>query len=86
MTILERRMQEFRSVFKIRQLEIAMGEVPGQVRAIRNQALNHVFQKEIQQLDDHSRELIEKVAEYMEKKFIAVPMKLSRKFAGKEAL
>lgn len=82
--ILERRMEEFRNRFRIRQFEIAMGEVPEQVRAIRNHAIKNVFSKEIGQLDENSRELIEKVAEYMEKKFVAVPMKLSRKFAERD--
>ena len=48
------------------------------IKEIRKVALNSVFAEEVQNMDAHSRETLEKVINYMEKKYISVPMKMAK--------
>jgi glutamyl-tRNA reductase len=76
--ILQKHMNEFKSMFRTRQVEIAMQEVPKKVREIRAFASSAVFAKDLDQLDPDARKVVEKMMDYMEKKYISVPMKLAR--------
>lgn len=69
---------EFRAMFRQRQVEIAMKAVPEKVKEIRDTAMNTVFAREIDQLDPKSKEILDKVMNYVEKKYISVPMKMAR--------
>jgi glutamyl-tRNA reductase len=55
-----------------------MREIPQKVKEIREKALSSVYAKEIETLDDQSKEVLEKIISYMEKKYISVPMKMAR--------
>jgi glutamyl-tRNA reductase len=59
-------------------VELAMRDIPVKVRDIRARALDKVFAKELETLDPASRAVLEKVIDYMEKKYISVPMKMAR--------
>jgi glutamyl-tRNA reductase len=48
------------------------------VKDIKTAALNDVFKDEIENMDDASRAILEKVIGYMEKKYISGPMKLAK--------
>jgi glutamyl-tRNA reductase len=61
-----------------RKVELAMREVPEKVKEIKRKALEEVYSKEISSLDPQSREVLDKILEYMEKKYISVPMKMAR--------
>lgn len=76
--IVEQKMTEFKKQFRMRQVEVAMQSVPQKVKEIRETAMNSVFAQEIEQLDPQSKELLDKVMNYMEKKYISVPMKMAR--------
>lgn len=69
---------EFRQMLKTRQVERAMSEVPKKVREIKEMALSTVFAKEIGSLDSQSKEVLDKVLAYMEKKYISMPMKMAK--------
>ena len=69
---------EFHQVLRLRKLEIAMKEVPEKIREIKSRAVNDVFAKEIDLLDENSRELLGKVLDYMEKKCISIPMIMAK--------
>ncbi|MBC8054536.1 MAG: glutamyl-tRNA reductase [Sphingobacteriaceae bacterium] len=69
---------EFRPLLKQRQIELAMREVPNKIKEIRSIAINSVFANDIGQLDTNSREVLEKVMNYMEKKYISVPMVMAK--------
>lgn len=69
---------EFKDVFKIRQIEKAMCEVPQKIKEIKEMALNSIFAKDIAGMDENSKEILQKVVEYMEKKYISVPMKMAK--------
>ncbi|WP_317898830.1 glutamyl-tRNA reductase [Aurantibacillus circumpalustris] len=72
------RTQQFHALYAERRIELAFGEVPKQVRAIKDLALNEVFAKEINSLDIQSKEVLEKVLSYMEKKYNAVAIKTAK--------
>jgi glutamyl-tRNA reductase len=63
---------------KQRRIEVAMRQVPEKIKEIRNTAINSVFAEEVQGMDKQSREVLEKVINYMEKKYISVPMIMAK--------
>lgn len=76
--IISNNITEFFSVLKQRRIELAMQEVPRKIKEIKNTAINGVFADEISQMDDASREVLERVMNYMEKKYISVPMVMAK--------
>ncbi|MFN0031154.1 MAG: glutamyl-tRNA reductase [Flavobacteriales bacterium] len=76
---------ELEKMAQQRQIEQAMRAIPEAVKEIRNTALGSVFAKDLQQLDEQSREVIEKIMAYMEKKYISIPMKMAREVLMNEA-
>lgn len=71
-------LEEVPSLIQQRRLELAMREVPQAIKEVKSKALNEVFQKEVATLDDSTRELVERMLSYMEKKCIGIPMKAAR--------
>jgi glutamyl-tRNA reductase len=69
---------EFVTMLKQRRIELAMRQVPEKIKEIRNTAINSVFAEEVQGMDEQSREILEKVINYMEKKYISVPMIMAK--------
>lgn len=69
---------EFLAMLKQRRIELAMRQVPEKIKEIRNNAINTVFFDEVQGMDEQSREILEKVINYMEKKYISVPMIMAK--------
>jgi glutamyl-tRNA reductase len=76
--IIEQNIEEFKPILKQRRVELAMREVPAKIKEIRKVALDSVFANEINGLDENSREVLEKVINYMEKKYISVPMVMAK--------
>ena len=83
LAIIEEALREFEQLFLIRQAELAMRSVPEEIKRIKLDALQEVFKDEIDALDPHSREVLEKVLGYVEKKYIAGPMKLAKEILVK---
>jgi glutamyl-tRNA reductase len=77
--IIEEDMEEFRQLFRQRQVEIAMREVATQIKGIRKKAVEKVFSSEMGKLDPEAREVLDKVLSYIEKKYIAIPMTVAKK-------
>jgi glutamyl-tRNA reductase len=76
--IIEKGKGEFKKHFQERSIERAMSEIPHAIKEIRQTAVESVFSKELAQLSEHDRELVDKIIGYMEKKYISVPMKLAK--------
>ncbi|MFM6976546.1 MAG: glutamyl-tRNA reductase [Sphingobacteriaceae bacterium] len=76
--IIEEHVEEFIPILKQRRVEIAMRQVPERIKEIKETALNAVFAEDLQNLDENSREVLEKVIAYMEKKYISVPMVMAK--------
>jgi glutamyl-tRNA reductase len=81
--IINERVAEFRNIYKGRQVELALKDLPAQVKAIRKHALTSVFKDEVSSLDTEAQDLIERMMQYMEKRCIAIPMQAAKEeFAG----
>ncbi len=76
--IIEKNLEDYKILLKERKIELAMKTVPEKVKNIRNKAVNEVFAKDLQQMDVNSKELLEKILSYMEKKYISEPMKMAK--------
>jgi glutamyl-tRNA reductase len=63
--IIDQNIREFDLVLRQRKIEIAMSGVPQKIKEIKNKAIN-------------SRLVLEKVMNYMEKKYISVPMVMAK--------
>jgi glutamyl-tRNA reductase len=66
-------------------VELAMKTVPQTIKEIKSVALNEVFKNDLENMDAQSREILEKVIGYMEKKYISGPMKLAKEIILKNA-
>ncbi len=69
---------EFPGLLKQRQVELAFRNLPSDIKAVKQKAIEEVFRKEVELLDDNARELMLRMLTYMEKKCIGLPMKAAR--------
>ena len=76
--IISEALVDFEQINRARELELALKNVPGKVREIHDRAVNEVFARDLEQLDDNSREVVDQLLTYLEKKYISVPMKMAR--------
>lgn len=76
--ILRENLVEFRAIFRERQLALAMRHVPTEIKAIKSHAMNTVFRKKMENLDDESRAIVEEMLTYMEKRCISIPMQAAK--------
>lgn len=76
--ILAASMFEFENLIKERNVELAMKTVPQSIKEIKKIAFSEVFKSDLDSLDEHSKEILEKIIGYMEKKYISGPMKLAK--------
>lgn len=77
-SIIQHKTEQFIGLYDERRIELAFGEVPKQVKAIKELALNEVFAKEVNTLDAQGKEVLDKVLSYMEKKYNAVAIKTAK--------
>lgn len=82
--IIQDAVEDYKSIFKERQVELAMRSVPEKVKEIKSTALEHVFAKELDALDENSRETMERIINYMEKKYMSMPMKMAKEILLKK--
>jgi len=76
--IIDKAVEEYYTDIQGRKIERAMREVPQQVHKLREQAITSVFSKEIDTLSPDSKIVLEKVVDYLEKKYISIPMQLAK--------
>ena len=76
--ILSEAIESFNHLLKLRRIEIAMRPVPQMVKDIKATAFNDVFKAELENMDADSKELLEKIVGYMEKKYMSMPMKMAK--------
>jgi glutamyl-tRNA reductase len=76
-SIILKNIELFKQTVKTRKVELAMSEVPKKVKEIRETA-NEVFAKELENLDQESKDVLDKMLAYIEKKYISVPMKMAK--------
>lgn len=73
-----RRVGDFRALWHERQVERALAHIPEEVRAVKDRAVQEVFEKEFSQLDPAAQDLMLRMLGYMEKKCIAIPIKAAK--------
>lgn len=76
--IIEKGIDAFAELNRIRNVEKALSSFPEQVKQIKKRTMEEVFSKEMSQVDDATRDLIDKMLSYMEKKCISVPIKVAK--------
>ncbi len=76
--IISSSIEEFNGRYKERQLERAFCEMPVQIKAVKQKAMDEVFRKEMENLDDETKALMFRMMTYMEKKCISIPMKVAK--------
>ncbi len=76
--VIEENVNLFHHMHRTRRLELKMKDVPEKIRQIKDKAVNDVFADDIKGLDEHSKEVLTKVLDYMEKKCISVPMVMAK--------
>src|SRR3546814_15691464 len=76
--IIARNIEEFKPVFRQRQIKLAMRDVPHKINEIRASALTNVFVNDISQLDPNSRVLLNTILNYMTKRYESVPLSMER--------
>ena len=76
--ILQKQISDFQKVFQQRQITKALKNVPSEIKAIREKAVNEVFRKDLETMDEDTKALFLKMMTYMEKKCISIPMKAAK--------
>lgn len=70
--------EEFQVILQKRKLERALSAIPTEMKRIKSHALETVFEKDLKNTDEATRALIEKMLTYVEKKYISIPMTMTR--------
>ncbi|MES2630288.1 MAG: glutamyl-tRNA reductase [Bacteroidota bacterium] len=76
--ILDECLVKFNSLARERKVELAMKSVPKMVKDIKERAIQEVFAKDLAKMDDETRAVLERMMEYVEKKYISGPIKLAK--------
>lgn len=82
--IIAEALYEFKHIYQVRSIELAMRDVPQKVKEIKATALNEVFRNDLNELDESSREVVEKIIGYMEKKYMSMPMIMAKEILLKK--
>ena len=76
--VIKEAVEEFQADIQDRKIELALRDVPVRINEMKKKAISSVFQKEIESLSPESREVLEKVMDYMEKKCVSIPMQVAK--------
>ncbi len=76
--LLDQHLSDFELTSRQRQVERALHKIPGEVKAVRQRAMNEVFKKEIEHLDEATLILLDRMMTYMERKCTGIPMKVAK--------
>ena len=76
--IVEEGLTELGGRLQQRKVELALRDLPTLLAEVRQTALGEVFSAELAGLDPDSRELVDRIVHYLEKKYVSLPMKLAK--------
>lgn len=77
--IIQEEVDAFNHLYRERQLEVALRDMPVQIKEVTERAMNAVFAKEVEELDEETKALFVRMMSYMEKKCIGIPMQVAKK-------
>lgn len=83
--IIDKQIIQYYLAEKERTLERAFSAVPQSIKGIRKKAFKEVFVKELGTLDPQAINIVNSLVDYMEKKYISVPMKMAKDILLKES-
>ena len=84
--IISKGILKFQHINQVREIEVAMSSVPDKVKEIKSNAINEIFKNDLKNLDENSRETLDKVVNYLEKKYISIPMLMAKDILIKRSL
>ena len=84
LAIIDKQIIQYYLAEKERTLERALSSVPESIKGIRKKAFKEVFVKELETLDPQAINIVNSLVDYMEKKYISVPMKMAKDIFLKE--
>lgn len=76
--IIKGKLFEFQKVYQQRQIEKAFRQIPEEMKAVKERAVNGVYAKKLDELDADTKALILEMMDYMEKKCVSIPMKVAK--------
>ncbi len=79
--LIQQRVLMFRERWHERQVERSLAHIPDEVKAVKNRAIQEVFDKEFEQLAPEAQDLVHRMLGYMEKKCVAIPIKAAKAIA-----
>lgn len=79
--LIQERVLAFRELWHERQVERSLAHIPDEVRAVKDRAIQEIFEKEFAQLDPAAQDLVHRMLGYMEKKCVAIPIKAAKAIA-----
>jgi len=79
--LIQQRVLMFRERWHERQVERTLAHIPEEVKAVKNRAIQEVFNKEFEQLAPEAQDLVHRMLGYMEKKCVAIPIKAAKAIA-----
>ena len=77
--IIAKKTTDFQSILHERNIELAFSEIPQKIKEINHLALTEVFAKDVKVLDENSKQTVEKIMSYLEKKYNAVAITTAKK-------
>ncbi|MEM9820187.1 MAG: glutamyl-tRNA reductase [Bacteroidota bacterium] len=76
--LLARQIESFELTYQQRQIEKAMRGVPAEIKAVKAHAVNEVFKKDLESLDEQAQSVVARILDYMERQCISIPMKAAK--------
>lgn len=83
--LLEKRLEEFHVVYKERQNEKVFLHIPAEIKSIKKHAVDVVFKKDLEEMDEETRDLFQRMLDYMERRCISVPMIAAKNLPGESS-
>ncbi|MEL6122161.1 MAG: glutamyl-tRNA reductase [Bacteroidota bacterium] len=80
--ILGQHLDEFHKMYERRKVQRAFRHLPTEIKSVKDRALNKVYKDQISTLSPEVQDLIQEIANYMERKCVAVPMRLVNEAAS----
>ena len=76
--IISENLKSFTTLYKERQIELALKNIPQEIKKVKTHAMDNVFKKELEELDADTLDLLDRMMSYMEKRCISIPMKAAK--------
>ena len=76
--ILNELLESFKQIIYRRRIERAFKQIPNEIKTIKDKALLEVFKSDLEMMDNHTKDVVSRMMDYMEKRCISIPMKAAK--------